>query len=119
MSGLFASTIITNFARALGVFGSGWVWLIIAVVYGAVGYLLWNGSVKSTFFPMLTAYLLIPVGVVVDVTIDFSYHNSDRNLFPFEILMYLAVAWLPLFIGALLAKKFNPHGVFGGDGLQH
>jgi len=50
--------------------------------------------------PMCSAITLVPFGVLTDVAFDSMYYGRDRNLFPFEILMF----WIAALVPALLAS---------------
>lgn len=82
-SGLLASLVITNVSRLFHAWNSLWGLAIapVGIVLGAI----------------------VP-GVIIHAALDFHLRHFDRNLFPFEIVMWWIVAPLPLMGGIAIAR---------------
>lgn len=101
---ILAPIFYTNASRALGVMESSWMLFILVIVYTGVGIYIWNETFKRTWRYFFVVLILIPIGVFIDVAIDFNLRNIDRNLFPIEIVVLWVTTPIPLLIGMSIKK---------------
>jgi len=109
IAGLIASIIINNISRWLNVWNSLWGLAVAFVVFVVMGLMIEYTAPTDTKFKKIIQYVGIALaaiapGVIVDVALDFFVRHYDRNLFPFEIIMWWVFAPLPLMAGVLLAR---------------
>ena len=81
---------------------------VAVIAYAAAGILVARSA--PSFWPRLIAiYLLLPVGVVVDIAIHLNLRDYfyQRNMLPFEILYFLLLVPLPLFLGGLAGRRLS------------
>jgi hypothetical protein len=62
---------------------------------------------------LLIFYISIPLGVIFDVAMDSAYRQIDRNLFPLEILIWMAISPLPIFVGYIFRRDKGDKGAGG------
>lgn len=118
VAGIVAPTIITMICRITGTWGTNWWFSVAALAYAVIGAMVWRGSLRRTIAPLLLAYFTIPIGVVIDATIDWFIWHYDRNLFPFEIAFLFVVALVPLGVGASLGKILRSNRLLNTDARQ-
>jgi hypothetical protein len=87
----------------------GWeIPFIYILPFVAVGIFAWFVATWVQSQPKMAVallYVMIPLGVLVDVMIDGVLNKVDRNLFPFEILFWIVLAPLPIWLGYLLRRN--------------
>jgi hypothetical protein len=111
VTGLLASLAINNISRLLNVWGSFGTYVVALVVFMVIGWLLEYTAPMNTKFKGIIKYtgifcFAMAPGVFVDVTADFFLRHYDRNLFPFEIIMWWVFAPLPLLAGIMIGCGF-------------
>ncbi|HMH16596.1 MAG TPA: hypothetical protein VK572_00465 [Burkholderiales bacterium] len=81
---------------------------VAVVAYGAVGILVAR-SAPSFWLRLIAIYLLLPVGMVMDIAIHLNLRDYvyQRNMLSFEILYFLLLVPLPLFLGGLVGRRFS------------
>ena len=79
--GILAPIIYSNIGHILGIWRSQWMLAILIVIYIGVGIYIWQRPAKSMWKNFFVVLLLMPVGVVIDVNIDWFLRHFDRNLF--------------------------------------
>ncbi len=102
--GILLPIVSTNICRILGIWESIWGFLILAILYITAGAYFWEGTFKSSLNISLLVWLFIPIGVLIDVYIDFIVWKFDRNLFPIEIGLLWLIVPLFLFSGMWIRK---------------
>lgn len=68
----------------------------------------WLAATSTPARPKLACFLMyamIPFGVLLDVTIDLKFNGVDRNLFPFEVVIWAIVAPIPICVGYLFRLR--------------
>jgi hypothetical protein len=110
-AGMLASLTINNVSRLLDAWEGLGIYVVALVVFVFIGWLIEYTAPINTKFKGIIKYLgifcfAIAPGVFVDVIMDFYLRHYDRNLFPFEILMWWVFAPLPLLTGIMLARIF-------------
>ena len=103
--GLSTPTLARVMSDALKGFESDLLFFLPFVVAGIFSWIVstWVQSKPRTAAVLL--YAAIPFGVLVDVVIDGALNNIDRNLFPLEILFWVALAPVPVWVGYLLRLR--------------
>ncbi len=61
-------------------------------------------SKRRVFFLVL---FCLPIGVIIDITVDSYVWNGDHNLLPFEFIIYPLIAFIPLLLGVYLGGIFS------------
>jgi hypothetical protein len=112
IAGLLASLIINDISRLLNVWDSSLGPQVVALVIFVIsGWLLEYTAPMNTKFKDrikhigIFCFALAP-GVFIDAMIDFYFRHYDRNLFPFEIIMWWVFAPLPLLAGMTIGRGF-------------
>lgn len=102
--GISSPIVINTIARLLGIWGSNGVYVVAFLVFVLLGGLL---AYWASMWPLLAgciALFSIAVGVFIDATMDFFLRAYDRNLWPFEIMIWWGFAPIPMILGALFIK---------------
>jgi hypothetical protein len=102
--GIASPIVINTIARLLGIWGSNGVYVVAFFVFMLLGGLVANFASMSLVLAGCIALFSIAVGVFIDVTMDFFLRAYDRNLWPFEIMIWWAFAPIPMVLGALFVK---------------
>lgn len=105
--GLFGFSIVTIFSHT---FNEGYKIYIDSMVfafYFMAGYFLSKIETKFLNKNSFILFALIPLSISIAVLVDFLIYNFDRNLFVFEIIIYIFL--LPLFValGFIFGKKWK------------
>src|SRR2546430_7515057 len=81
--------------------GAGLVFVALALgQLSAVAVSVYRLVGGATWIAASSMFVAVPFGVLTDVAFDSMYYGRDRNLFPFEILMF----WIAALVPALLAS---------------
>ena len=111
VGGIVAITGINNISRLLGVwdgFGTYVIAFIVFILFGmALAHFVTGPHKKISL--IVCAYVGIVVGVIIDVNLDFFLRHYDRNLFPFEIIMWWIFAPIPLLAGMKIIQQQKKH----------
>lgn len=82
----------------------------LAVVCGAALFARWRGLL-GTFAASTAAWAGVPAAVLAKVTVDVLRDSTSHNLWPFEVVIALAVGAMPAAVGAglgwALARAFR------------
>lgn len=111
-AGLLASVVSTNITRLVGAWETNWYYVILCLVYMAIGAKILTYFSKLAFGPLVTVYAMIPFGVVIDCTFDWFVWKNDRNLFPFEIIMQFIIVWVPMLLSVGIVKLVRSNNRF-------
>lgn len=107
VGGIVAITGINNISRLFGVwdgFGTYIIAFIVFILFGmALAHFITGPRKKISL--IVCAYVGIVVGVFIDVNLDFFLRHYDRNLFPFEIIMWWIFAPIPLLTGMMIVQR--------------
>ena len=91
-------------SASLSSMDSTWPWVVgvafLAVLAGSLPVLF----ERSTWLSVLALIGAIPVAVFADAIIDETLNQTSRNLFPFEILIWLASACIPVAVGYQIGR---------------
>jgi hypothetical protein len=101
--GLFSPLLATAFIRLSGEF-EDWYFLIIGLIYFFAAVALAYRSAKLSRAKVVIIYLMLPLGSFLDSVVDHLIYSSGRNLWGLEIIVLLALAPLPLFIGTVAGR---------------
>jgi len=112
---ILAPIIYSNIGHILGIWESPWLLVVLIIIYVSIGSFIMHTYKTKLWSKFFIVVLLIPIGVILDVLIDWNLRSIDRNLFPFEMLFLLVVAPILLLLGMGLTKlvssnKANSHG---------
>jgi hypothetical protein len=97
--GILIPIIYSNLGHFFGVWNSPWAGLILATLYVSAGVYIYEGTFKASLKALFIILLFTPVGVFIDVNIDWFFREFDRNLFPLEIALLWITAPILIFIG--------------------
>jgi hypothetical protein len=86
---------------------SGWALVVLIALYASAGAYIWNGSLKNSISSFGKILLLVPVGIILDVIFDWFVMGVERNLFPIEIILTVAIAVLSMPIGMVGMKLMH------------
>jgi hypothetical protein len=106
VAGVASPILINNISRSLGVWGGNGVYFVALLVFLLLG---WFVAYHIPVYATLAGFIAfgsIAVGVVVDVALDWFLRAYDRNLWPFEIVMWWAFAPVPMILGAIVGRLF-------------
>ncbi len=100
---------INNISRMLGVWNGTGLYVVAFLLFFIMG------QAVSTLAPSFRTKVIvifgtcagIVFGVIIDSTMDFFLRHYDRNLFPFEIVIWWIFAPIPLLAGILTKQKMN------------
>ncbi|HEY6199844.1 MAG TPA: hypothetical protein VI231_14635 [Candidatus Binatia bacterium] len=95
---------MNNVSRALGFWGDSRVWVVAGIILFLIGLFLAFFESTYTLFSGFIALASIAIGVTLDAMLDFDFRHYDRNLFPFEILIWWVVSPIPMILGVGLGK---------------
>jgi len=107
IAGLAVPVVSSNIVRLFGAtesIGHPIIALLVLVAAGMFAGYRTPDRVKAAGW---SVYGALPVGVVVDVMIDWFLRSFDRNLFPFEIVGWLILAPLPIYMGIVLGRDLG------------
>ena len=100
------SSIVASYriSSSLGLFETMWAYGIGLVTISVSTFLITYKfrEVKWVVFPLVM--LGMAIGVIVDVVLDFYLNQVDRNLFPFEIVIWGVMLPIPILV-AILVKE--------------
>lgn len=107
VGGIVAITGINNVSRLLGVWDGYGMYVVSFIVFILFGMALAHfvAGPQRKISLIVCAYVGIVVGVIIDVNLDFFLRHYDRNLFPFEIIMWWIFAPIPLLAGMLIVQR--------------
>jgi hypothetical protein len=107
IAGILAITGINNISRLLGIWGSDGIYIVALFVFLIMGMALayFAPQTRSKIVLIFCAYVGIVLGVTIDATLDFFLRHYDRNLFPFEIVLWWIIAPLPLLVGVIAVQR--------------
>jgi len=112
-AGLAAPVVTSNIARLVGAtegIGHPITALLALVAAGMFAGYRTPDRVKAAGW---SVYGALPVGVIIDVMIDWFLRSFDRNLFPFEIVGWLILAPLPIYMGIVLGRDLGQQNESG------
>ena len=112
---ILAPIAYTNLGRLFGIWESQWMYVILLSIYIAIGTYIMHAYKAKPWGYFFTVILLMPIGVLLDVIIDWNLRDFDRNLFPFEILFLLVVTPVLLLVGMGLSKALGSNNTFKRD----
>jgi hypothetical protein len=118
LAGMVCPIFINNISRSFGIWGTSRVYVVALIVFLLLGLLL-GYFMKTATFAGVLALAGVAVGVVLDVDLDWSFRGYDRNLWPFEIVIWWIVAPVPMIIGGILGKVFAGEKRGGVDAFGH
>jgi hypothetical protein len=100
---------INNISRMLGVFHGDGVYVVAFILFFVMGMAVSRlaPSPEAKLFVIVIAYVGIVFGVKLDAEMDFVLRHYDRNLYPFEIIIWWILAPIPLLGGILTWQKIN------------
>lgn len=80
--------------------------IIFFLVYLCAGYVAAPKRGDTINGRMKIVYCVLPIGVILDASLHINLHDYlyDRNLLPFEIIFFMIIAPLPLWIGFFIRK---------------
>ncbi|MBX3646147.1 MAG: hypothetical protein KF766_00550 [Rhodocyclaceae bacterium] len=81
------------------------IFLIGALVFGACAAFSRKRLPRRSWSIATLIYLGVPIGTLVDVSVDSFLFDNDRNLFPFEIVLWWVIAAIPILIGLHISGK--------------
>ena len=98
-----------NISRILGMWNGSGVYVIAFILFFVMGMSVSRlaPSFRTKVFVIFATYVGIVFGVTIDSTMDFILRHYDRNLFPFEIIMWWIFAPIPLLAGILTRQKID------------
>ncbi|MSN27444.1 MAG: hypothetical protein GJV46_16490 [Geobacter sp.] len=107
VGGIATITGINNVSRLLGVWDGHGMYLVAFIAFIIFGMALAHfvAGPQKKISLIVCAYTGIVVGVITDVSLDFFLRHYDRNLFPFEIVMWWIFAPIPLLVGMLIVQQ--------------
>lgn len=107
VSGIVAIISINNISRLLDVWNGYGLYVVAFVVFVFMGMALirFSAPPHRKISLIACAYAGIVVGVIIDVQLDFFLRHYDRNLFPFEIVMWWIFTPIPLLVGIMIGQQ--------------
>ena len=112
---ILAPIAYTNIGRLFGIWESQWMYAILISIYIGIGAYIMHAYKSKPWGYFFTVIFLMPIGVLLDVVIDWNLRNFDRNLFPFEIMFLLAATPVLLLLGMGLSKLLGSNNTFKRD----
>lgn len=109
LAGVISPVLINNISRILNVWNGEGFYAVALVIFLFTGLFVAYLIPKPTHAILggLISYVNISAGVFVDAQIDWSLRAYDRNLWPFEILIWWVLAPIPMITGIMLAYIFR------------
>jgi hypothetical protein len=82
--------------------GAGLLFVAIALAqFGGIAAFICRRLGGPTWRAGMSMFVGIPIGVLTDAMFDWVYNSKDRNLFPFEILVFWIIALAPALMASL------------------
>ena len=106
ITGILAIIGINNISRLLGLWDGNGLYIVALFTFLIMGMALakFTHKTSSKISLVMCSLAGIVLGVIIDVTLDFFLRHYDRNLFPFEIIMWWIIAPLPILAGFVFQR---------------
>ena len=106
ITGILAIIGINNISRLLELWDGSGLYIVATFAFLIMGMALakFTHKTSSKINLVLCSLAGIVLGVIIDVTLDFFIRHYDRNLFPFEIIMWWIFAPLPILAGVVFQR---------------
>lgn len=106
IAGLVAPRLISNISRSVGVWSDSRLYIVAFIVFFFLGFILACFVHRYTLWAGAIAVVSLAIGVPIDAMLDLHSRNFDRNLWPFEIVIWWVFAPVPIIFGIFIAKAF-------------
>lgn len=109
LAGVISPVLINNISRFLNVWTDNGVYVVALFVFLLIGLFVVYSISKPTHAMLggLISYVSISAGVFADAQLDWYLRDYDRNLWPFEILIWWVLSPVPIIAGIMLGHAFR------------
>lgn len=107
IGGAAIPVITTTISHSLGIYNTGYSLAILVTLFMVVSAYAAVMGASSIGRALFLFMLFIPAGVIINIVADSYIWGIDHNLFPFEFIIYPAIAFFPVIIGTAVGAKYG------------